>query len=71
MLFVDYLLDQTNSDIKGTIIDKFIDKLKYFIKKYLYAIILSITVIVSIVMNIVVCNDLLEIFFRNIMTSVV
>lgn len=71
MLFVDYLLDQTNSDIKGTTIDKFIDKLKYFIKKYLYAIILSITVIVSIVMNIVVCNDLLEIFFRNIMTSVV
>lgn len=57
LLFVDYLLDQTNSDIKGTIIDKFIDKLKYLIKKYLYAIIFSITVLGTIVMNIVVRND--------------
>lgn len=58
LLFVDYLLDQTNSDIKGTIIDKFIDKLKYIIKKYLYAIIFSITVLGTIVMNIVVRNDI-------------
>lgn len=58
LLFVDYLLDQTGSDIKGTIIDKFVDKLKYFIRKYLYAIVLSVTVMGSIVMNIVVRNDM-------------
>lgn len=57
-LFIDYLLDQTESDIKGKITDKVVDKLKYFIKKYLYAIILSITVLGSIVINVVVRNDM-------------
>lgn len=58
LLFVDYLLDQTDSDIKGKLKDKLVDKLKYLIKKYLYAIILSITVIGSVVINIVVRNDI-------------
>lgn len=57
-LFIDYLLDQTESDIKDKLIDNFVDKVKYFIKKYLYAIILSITVLSSIVINVIVRNDM-------------
>lgn len=53
----DYLFDQSLSDMKDTVISNAFDKIKYFLKKYLYGIVLSITVVTSVVSNIIIRND--------------
>lgn len=71
LLFIDYLLDQTGDDIKDKVKSTIVDKIKYLIKKYLYAIILSVTVLGSVVINIVVQDELEIVHEKPIFESVV
>lgn len=50
----DYLLDQTKDDIQSTVLDSVFDKIKYFIKKYLYGIVMTITIVGGVTANVII-----------------
>jgi len=53
----DYLLDQTKDDIQSNLMDSLFDKIKYFIKKYLYGIIMTVTIVGGVASNIIVRTE--------------
>lgn len=52
-----YIFEQSVDDMKDNVISSIVDKIKFFIKKYLYGVIISLTIIASVVTNIVIRNS--------------
>lgn len=52
-----YIFEQSIDDIKDNTVSSIIDKVKFFIRKYLYGIIISLTVVATVGVNISVRNQ--------------